>query len=185
MNRLDTSLGHAIVGMLLSGPCHGYALRARFNKGLGPVWKLAQSQLYATLHRLETEGLVRSHRRKAGGRPTRVEYAVTLAGRRAALEWARSPVRRARDIRVEFPAKLYILRLHAPHDIPHLLAAEEQFLRRLEGRLAGQRALPSDDPVVGALSLQLRRCQVGAMRAWLQQCRDMLEQEKEERRDAQ
>ncbi|MFO8034634.1 MAG: PadR family transcriptional regulator [Candidatus Bipolaricaulota bacterium] len=185
MKGFDTSLGYAVLGLLLSGPCHGYALRERFTSALSPVWKLAQSQLYATLHRLENEGLVTSTRRHTEGRPPRVEYAATPEGTKAALDWARAPVRRARHIRVEFPAKLYILRRNAPHEVPHLLAAQEEFLRRLQGRLAGQRALPSDDPVVGTLSLELRRHQVQALRAWLDRCRQALEPEKEGAWDAQ
>ncbi len=185
MDRLDSSLGYAIVGLLLSGPCHGYALRERFSSALGPVWRVAQSQLYATLHRLESERLVRSARRDVGGRPPRVEYAATPQGRHAALHWARSPVRRARDIRVEFPAKLYILRRSAPQEVPHLLASQEEFLQRVEQRLAGQRTLPSDDPLLGALSLELRRCQVRALQAWVRHCREAVEREKGEDRDPQ
>jgi len=179
MKGSDTSLGYAVLGLLLSGPCHGYALRRRFTRALGPVWKLAQSQLYATLHRLEEEKLVSSTRRHVEGRPPRVEYAATPEGRKAALDWARAPVRRARHIRVEFPAKLYILRRNAPQEVLHLLEAQEALLHRLEGRLAGQRALPSDDPVVGILSLELRQHQVQALRAWLARCRQELETQQE------
>jgi len=178
MNGVDSSLGYAVLGFLLSGPCHGYALRQKFSSALGPVWNLAQSQLYAVLHRLEDEGMVTSTQYNAEGRPPRVEYAATPEGRKAALNWSRAPVRRARHIRVEFPAKLYILRRHAPHEVSHLIEAQEAFLRRLEGRLTGQRALPSDDPVVGMVSLELRRHHVQALQAWLVRCRQVLQLEK-------
>ncbi len=180
MAKQDKSLGYVLVGLVVDEPCHGYSLRARFAAGLGPVWKVAQSQHYATLHRLESEGLVTSQRQRGGTRPARVVYAATDEGRLQALSWAQSPVRRARDIRIELPAKLYILRRAAPNAVGALLKAQDRLLQRLEGRLAKQTALPSDDRAVGTLTLALRQYQVKALRAWLQHCRQVLDVQKEE-----
>ncbi len=180
MSGLHDAAHHAIAGILIDGPCHGYALRQRFTSALGPIWRLPQSQLYAILHRLEEQGWVSSQRRTVGGRPPRTVYAATPAGARAALTWARAPVRRARDIRVEFPAKLYILRRVAPHHVHELLERQHRALQRLEERFARQVTLPSDDPIVGALALDLRRRQVAALRGWVERCSEVLQSHKEE-----
>ncbi len=180
MPELPGAAHHAIVGILIDRPCHGYALRRRFASALGPIWKLPQSQLYAILHRLEEQGWVTSQQNAVGGRPPRTVYAATPTGTHAALTWARAPVRRARHIRIELPAKLYILRRVAPHHVHELLERQHRALVRLEARFARQAALPSDDPLVGALALDLRRRQVAALRDWIERCCEVLRNNKEE-----
>ena len=71
-----------ILAVLATGPAHGYAqieaLRAR---SLG-TFDLAQGTLYPALHKLEREGLIRSHWDKVAGRKRRT-YELTATGRRA------------------------------------------------------------------------------------------------------
>src|SRR5438270_5405051 len=78
---------HALLGLLLDGPCHGYDLARRFAPGtaLGDVMHLGASHLYALLARLERGGLVAGERREAGWRPPRRVYHLTEAGRQGAL----------------------------------------------------------------------------------------------------
>lgn len=55
-----------VLGMLKLGPAHGYELRARIRRELGPAWRVATSQLYTWLRRLEEEGNVAGEEQGAG-----------------------------------------------------------------------------------------------------------------------
>src|SRR2546421_6636357 len=103
---------HALLGLLLDGPCHGYVLARRFAPGtaLGDVMHLGASHLYALLARLERDGLVAGERQEAGSRPPRRVYHLTEAGREVALRWIDEPVARPRDVLLDFPLKLYLAR---------------------------------------------------------------------------
>ncbi len=81
----------AILGEL-QYPLHGYELRKRLSRSLGPLRRLSFGSLYPALHRLEERGLIRviSDRsagprkpsRKEADKPTRkqVTYQVTPVG---------------------------------------------------------------------------------------------------------
>ena len=49
-----------LLGLLIQQPRHGYELYQEFNRGLGRVWRMGKSKLYAQLKVLETRGLVTS-----------------------------------------------------------------------------------------------------------------------------
>ena len=44
---------YAVLGMLNERAMHGYALRERIDSTLGPLWRIATSQIYAALHLLQ------------------------------------------------------------------------------------------------------------------------------------
>lgn len=159
----------AVLGCLLPGPAHGYEIGKRLSLGLGPIWRIAPSQLYSLLARLEREGLIRGHLEPQGARPPRRVFSLTPAGRHAFWDWATSPVRHARDVRLELLAKLYFLHRHAPDQIPPLLSAQAKRLARLRNRLAGRAPLPSDDPWLGRVALDFRLRQLEGLISWLEE----------------
>jgi DNA-binding PadR family transcriptional regulator len=171
--------GYAVLGALLLGPAHGYELHQRLHRGLGPIWHIAQSQLYSTLQRLQSQGLLNVEIVSQRNRPPRKVYALTPAGEAAFWEWALAPVRHVRDLRVEFLAKLYFLRRHSPERIPLLLEQQAQVLTRLQERLSHRKALPSDDPLLGELALKFRLAQVGSVLSWLDECRTQASKKEE------
>lgn len=177
MTRLPVE--YAVLGALLPGPAHGYELKRRLSSGLGPIWHIAQSQLYSVLGRLEREGLIQGHLEPQGARPPRRVFSLTPAGERAFWGWATSPVRHARDVRVELLAKLYFLRRHASDRVPELLSAQAERLARLKKRLAGRKRLPVDDPWLGRITVRFRLRQVEGLLAWLSEALESLEREKE------
>jgi len=167
----------AVLGALLAGPAHGYELKRRLSSGLGPIWHIAPSQLYSVLSRLEREGLIQGCLEPQGARPPRRVFSLTPAGERAFWDWATSPVRHARDVRLELLAKLYFLHRHAPDEILPLLSAQAERLARLRDRLAGRRALPSDDPWLGGIAARFRLRQLEALLAWLEEVKTSCEKE--------
>lgn len=102
----------ALLGLLLSSPAHGYDLSRHFvpTSALGDVIHLSESHLYALLARLERDGLIAGEMQDAGNHPQRRVYRLTAAGEAAVQRWVDEPVSHPRDMRIDFPVKLYIAR---------------------------------------------------------------------------
>jgi len=166
----------AILGYLIDGERHGYELSERLSSGLGPLWRIAPSQLYSVLHRMEKEGWIASRVEPQGGRPPRRVYRILPKGERAFWSWATSPVRPLRRIRVEFLAKVYFLRRHAPERLPDLIDAEIRVIDGFAERLADAR-VESDDPRFGEIVISFRKSQADGAIEWLRENRKLLEKE--------
>ncbi len=168
----------AVLGeLLLHGEGHGYALNARISSGLGSIWRIAPSRLYVTLSRLEEEGLIVGRMVPQEGRPPRRVFRITPSGEREFWSWATAPVRHLRDVRVEFLAKLYFLRLLAPERMKGLIADEVEVLGRIRSRLARRKGLKVGDELIGRLAISFRLGQLQATIDWLRGCARELEKE--------
>jgi len=180
---LDTAepARHALLGLLLDGPRHGYDLTRSFAPGtpLGAVMRLGDSNLYAQLTRLERDGLIVGEVRESGVRPPRRVYHLTEAGREAALRWIDEPVARPRDILLDFPLKLYLARHVGPDRAAALVARQRAFiatyLARLEEVVARlEEDIPDAekgaDTAFIALVREGRIARTRAILAWLDRC---------------
>ncbi|NYG54258.1 PadR family transcriptional regulator [Nocardioides perillae] len=85
------SLGRVLLGVLVDGPAHGYDLKRAHDERFPAARPLAFGQVYATLARLERDGLVEVAGTEQAGGPERTTYAVTEAGRAALADWLREP----------------------------------------------------------------------------------------------
>src|ERR1051325_1971547 len=74
------SIGHTLLGLLESGPRHGYDLKRAFDEKFGHDRPLHYGQVYSTMSRLLKNGLVEVDGIEAGGGPERKRYAITDAG---------------------------------------------------------------------------------------------------------
>jgi DNA-binding PadR family transcriptional regulator len=84
------SVRHAILGLLVPKPRHGYELRAAFEAVVGgdANWDVKPAQIYTTLDRLEEAGLVtRDSDLGEGDEPARRVYALTTEGEAALRAW--------------------------------------------------------------------------------------------------
>jgi DNA-binding PadR family transcriptional regulator len=81
------STAHVLLGLLAAGPKHGYDLKRAHDARLSKAKPLAFGQVYATLGRLERDGLVRQAGQDRDGGPDRTSFALTDAGRQALREW--------------------------------------------------------------------------------------------------
>ena len=112
MIRSPLTIEHALLGFLRRQPGHGYEIYQQLcdPAGLGLVWRIKQSQLYALLAKLEDKGYVTATLEPQGTRPPRKVFELTPAGRNVFLEWVQSPVPHGRQLRLDFLAKLYFAR---------------------------------------------------------------------------
>jgi DNA-binding PadR family transcriptional regulator len=131
----------AILGMLCREPMSGYDLRQAIERTVGHFWQESYGNLYPTLERMETEGLVALDREEhsPGGRVRKV-YRVTAEGRRVLAEWLRRPVVPHVE-RNELLLKLFFGARVGPEDS---LAHVERSRTEAEGLLAALRLIDED-----------------------------------------
>lgn len=84
---LAMSVPHAFLGLLNSGPQHGYALKHLFDTRFAGGRSLKFGQVYATLARLERDGLTKVATVEAGEGPDRKLHAITLNGMAELESW--------------------------------------------------------------------------------------------------
>jgi DNA-binding PadR family transcriptional regulator len=81
------STAHVILGLLAVGPRHGYDLKRAHDERLPRAKPLAFGQVYATLGRLQRDGLVTEAGQDREGGPDRTSYTITDAGREHLDTW--------------------------------------------------------------------------------------------------
>ncbi|MCW3842929.1 PadR family transcriptional regulator [Micromonospora yasonensis] len=81
------STSHVLLGLLAAGPRHGYELKRAHDERLPRARPLAFGQVYATLARLQRDGLVVPAGQEREGGPDRTTYALTEEGRTALDRW--------------------------------------------------------------------------------------------------
>ncbi len=83
------SVRHAILGLLVQRPRHGYELRAAFEALIGGEdnWDVKPAQIYSTLTRLEKSGLVAEQGVEQDTGPEKRIYTITPDGREVLQDW--------------------------------------------------------------------------------------------------
>lgn len=172
MERKDSHLDYALLGLLADCPAHGYELNKKLKalSALGQVWFVKQANLYALLDKLEERGLIASRHVEAGGYPPRKEYSITPEGEAALLSWLRTPVNRPREMRQEFLLRLYFARKSSPQAALDLLASQRTILEKWQSEIQNTIARLSPEEVFQALVLEYRLRQSQAALDWLDWC---------------
>lgn len=170
------SIEHALLGFLRGRPQHGYAIHQQVSDpaGLGPVWRLKISQLYALLHKLEEAGYVIATPEAQENRPPRKMFHLTPAGEAAFLDWVESPVAHGRSLRLEFLVKLYLARREGADVAAQLVAAQRTRVQEWLVDVERQARQAANTGAYGSLVNQFRQGQIEAMLTWLNQCEDTL-----------
>ena len=164
----DVSPQPALLGLLMTGPKHGYELYQDFSQALGRVWRLGRSNLYAQLKELAAAGWVTVEEELQPGRPPRQVYHLTEAGRRQFLDWLHRPTPHLRHIRLEFLTRLYFFELLA---LPGIEALVEQQRSLLQSRCRTlKEAVRRADNRFDELVLTFRLGQMEAVIQWLDHC---------------
>lgn len=82
---------HALLGFMETTPRHGYDLKRAYDELFGDMRPLRFSQIYATLARLQREGLIELVGDEAGNGPDRKMYAITSEGVSDLETWFAEP----------------------------------------------------------------------------------------------
>ncbi len=166
-NQSRFPLKQALLGFLIQGPTHGYALHQRAENELGRIWYMGISNIYGILKRLEQAGQVESTFSSQKSHPPRKVYHITPVGREIFLDWVQRPVPTIRDMRVEFLAKLYFFHTLDMEGAQKLIAAQETICRKQIERLEQR----TDGCDFNRLVFDFRRRRIKASLDWLQVCK--------------
>lgn len=85
------SVQHALLGFMETAPRHGYDLKRSYDELFAEMRPLRFGQIYATLSRLERDGLVELAGTTAGQGPDRKSYAITSDGVTDLERWYDEP----------------------------------------------------------------------------------------------
>ena len=88
------ALAHAIMTALIDDEMSGYELAKSFDRSLGVFWQASHQQIYQELRKLAQKKLLRSKTVSQPGRPDKISYGLTAAGRRALASWVMEETRR-------------------------------------------------------------------------------------------
>jgi DNA-binding PadR family transcriptional regulator len=172
---------NVLLGLLATGPKHGYELKTDFEDLLGGTWDLNIGQVYLTLGRLERDGLVSSDVVPQESRPDRKVYAITKLGRKELDRWSSEPVQDPVHLRDELLLKVMVHALVESDDPHDLIWAQRQ--RHLE--LLSQLLALRDEPDLGASTELLVEAGVAHLEAdlkWLDVVERRLGRQPRERR---
>ena len=122
------SVRHALLALLSDGPKYGLQLREEFEAGTSEVRPLNVGQLYATLGRLEREGLVASDGSEAAG--PHKHFRITAGGAGELAAWLRTPPDLA-SAPGQMAAKVLAARRVPGTDVHEVVQAHRRFLMEL------------------------------------------------------
>jgi DNA-binding PadR family transcriptional regulator len=162
----------ALLGLLMSGPQHGYELYQEFSRDLGRVWQIGMSQLYAQLKQLEEAGLVTAQTEPQPNRPPRKVYRLTPEGKAVFHDWVHQPTPYLRHLRVEFLARLYFFQRLSLPGLGELVAEQKAVCLAQIERFRRLAAETDDD--FRQLVLEFRQGQLEAVMLWLDRCLEIL-----------
>lgn len=154
------SVRQSLLAILAQGDCYGYQLRVEFEKRTGSTWPLNVGQVYATLDRLERDGLVTKGATDDAGH---VFYSVTEEGRGEAFRWLVTPAEPSRD---EFAAKLALALTLPGADAAALLAAQREVITTALARYRAEPASGLPRELIVAAQVSSAEAQL----AWLDHC---------------
>lgn len=87
------SVPQTFLGLLDRGPQHGYGLKTAYDEWFGASKELRFGQVYATLSRLDRDGLAEVVSVEAGDGPERKVYEITPSGVTELERWLGTPER--------------------------------------------------------------------------------------------
>jgi DNA-binding PadR family transcriptional regulator len=159
------SVPHALLALLSDGPKYGLRLQSEFESRTGEVWPLNVGQVYATLQRLERDGLVQTD--DGGGERAQKLYRITSAGQRDLADWLRTPPDLVPPPRDELVIKVMVALQVPGTDIHEILQVHRRRVIEIMQRYTHVKAaaLESDVPLALAADAELFRLE--AIVRWL------------------
>lgn len=86
------SLRYALLGFLGLDSMTGYEIKKNLDQSTQLFWHAGLNQIYPTLKKLETEGLVTAEAEAQDGKPDKRTYSITPAGSEVLHAWLAEPL---------------------------------------------------------------------------------------------
>ncbi|ETK31645.1 PadR family transcriptional regulator [Microbispora sp. ATCC PTA-5024] len=120
-----------LLGLLEPRPRHGYDLKRAYDGYFGQGRPLPYGQVYATLGRLERDGLVTVAGLESGAGPERKRYAITSSGVSTVETWLATPEQPEPHLQTVLFAKVVLALLSGRPAEEYLDAQRAAHLRRM------------------------------------------------------
>ncbi|MCK4789925.1 MAG: PadR family transcriptional regulator [Desulfobacteraceae bacterium] len=163
--KTKPSTEYVLLGALFLGPKHGYEIMQFLESALESTWQVSTSQLYVLLKRLEHDGLLESNLETQETRPSKRVFSLTSKGKKAFLEWLRSPVEHIRDLRIEFLAKLFFFQSFSLKGGNELIKAQITSLKDIKGKL--QKKNKRESEAFRKLVFEIKLMTIETWQEWL------------------
>lgn len=116
---------------LIDSDLSGYELARDFESSLGFFWNASHQQIYQELHKLAEQSLLNRREVHQSGKPNKIVYGLTKAGRDALAEWVLGPTK-TQAAKDELVIKLYNLSAgNAAHLAREIRNRREQMMQLL------------------------------------------------------
>jgi len=125
------ALAHAIMTALIDSDLSGYELARDFETSLGFFWHASHQQIYQELHKLAEKSWLNKREVHQSGKPNKIVYGLTKAGREALAAWVYSKTK-TQTAKDELIIKLYNLSAeNAAHLAAEIAERREQMMHLL------------------------------------------------------
>ncbi|MEU8532147.1 PadR family transcriptional regulator [Streptomyces parvulus] len=138
------STRHLLLGLIASGPGHGYDLKRRHDERFPQARPLAYGQVYTTLQRLVRDGLAEVDGTASDGGPERTAYRATDEGARELARWAGEIAPPAPFVTNEIFGKVVVSILTGGDAGAYLLAQRGAHMERMR-QLTALKTTPGTD----------------------------------------
>jgi len=160
------SIRHGLLALLDQGEMYGYQLTSEFEARTGSTWPLNVGQVYATLGRLERDGLVEA----ADGNGKQIFYRTTTAGQHELRKWFELPVSREAPPRDELAIKLAMAVTVPGVDVLAIIQAQRTHTLRAMRDYTRLKASTAEADVAWLLVVDSLIFQAEAEIRWLDHC---------------
>ena len=158
------SVPHALLALLSEGPKYGLRLQNEFESRTGEVWPLNVGQVYATLQRLERDGLVETD---AQGERSQKRYRITATGAQELAGWLRTPPDLVPPPRDELVIKVLVALQIPGIDVHELLQVHRRHVIEVMQRYTRVKAEAAQDDVPLGLVADAELFRLEAIVRWL------------------
>ncbi len=159
-----------LLALLAKEPAHGYELKLALEQTFGEAYPSPNiGQIYVTLKRLETDGLVCSQDVEQTTRPNKRVYELTAAGRETLDAWVQEPSDGPR-VRDDFFTKLVLAPMAGLADRMELINSQRRHYLGVMRTLTG--LAPTHTPA--RLLIEGAILHLQADLDWLERCQEEL-----------
>jgi DNA-binding PadR family transcriptional regulator len=161
---------YALLGLLIEGPAHGYILHKAIADpdGIGLIWGVKISNLYAQLNKLEKKHLILGIEKPGENHPNKTQYFITAEGEQEFNNWLKILIKHPRDFRQEFMVKYYFTKKNSPDRVSNLVNSQLEECKNwlINTNQALKKLTP--DLEFKKIILKFRLSQIQSMVDWLE-----------------
>lgn len=159
---------YALLGLLYSGPAHGYELHKHITNpaAIGLIWGIRISNLYAQLAKLENKGWIKGVLQPGEDRPARTQFHLTENGKEKFITWLSELSHHPRDFRQEFLLRYYFLEKFKPEWISEVCSKQLTECQEWLKNIRRKQNLESKDSFA-FMVVEFRASQITSMVEWV------------------